>query len=107
MAASPPPSSCRLCRQTHEARHVLRPDLHPGLASERIDAEGAEILVEVAALGRDHDRLDPGRVRPFDQAVARTVTGWIVVAQDIEPPQRVREQDGGEMGCGEDRKSVV
>ena len=71
-----------LCRQRHEACDVLRPELHPRLTAQGREAEGAEILVEVAELWRDHDRLDPGRVRPFDQAVARTVTGRIVIAQD-------------------------
>ncbi len=37
-------------------------------------------------------------------AVARTVTRRIVVANDVEPSQRVGEQDGGEMGCRERRQ---
>jgi hypothetical protein len=39
--------SCRLCRQTHEACGVLRRDLQPGLHAQCVQAEGAQILVEL------------------------------------------------------------
>ena len=50
-----------------------------------------------STVGRQDDRLDPGRVRPVDQTGHRAVAGRIVVADDVEPAQRRREQDGGEM----------
>ena len=46
--------------QRHEASDVLRDDLHPDGCPQRIDAERAEIFVEVAQAGRQRDRLDPG-----------------------------------------------
>jgi hypothetical protein len=96
--------ACRLCRQQHETGDVLWRHLQTNYRTKGIDAEGEEILVEVAKLRRDDDGLDPGPVRPFDQGVARPVTGRIVVADDVEPPQRVGEQDGGEVGRGECRQ---
>ena len=35
----------------------------------------------------------------IEQNIARTVTGWIVIADDVEPSQGRREQDGREMCC--------
>ena len=40
----------------------------------------------------------PSALRALDQRGHRAVAGRIVVAGDVEPAQRVREQDGGEMG---------
>jgi hypothetical protein len=54
---------------SHEAGDVLRCELHPQIGAERVDAEAPEILVEVLQHRREHDGLDPGRVRPFDQAI--------------------------------------
>ncbi len=96
-AAVRAPSPFRLGRQLHEAGDVLRRDLHPAGRSKRVDPEQAEILVEVAELWRDHDRFDPVLLRPVDQRRHRAVAGGVVVTGNVESPQRVREQDGGEM----------
>ena len=47
--------------ERHEPCDVFRGELHPHGCPQRIDAEAAQILVEVVALGRQRDRLDPGR----------------------------------------------
>ncbi len=70
-------------------------ELHPDTCPERIDAEQPEILVEVPECRRQRDGLDTVGVRPFDQHVPRAITRRIVVTNDIEPPQRRREQDAG------------
>ena len=56
-----------------------------------------EIFVEVPHHGRERDGLDSDLVRPVHQAIAGAVTCRIVVADDIEPAQLLREQDGSEM----------
>lgn len=65
-ALPPPTPHLGLCHQCHEACDVLRRDLHPCRCPKAIQTCQAEILVEVAQYWRHHDRLDPGRVRPFD-----------------------------------------
>jgi len=52
------------CRQFHETSDVFRGDLHPQRCPQRIEAERAEILVEVTLSWRQGYRLDPGLVRP-------------------------------------------
>jgi hypothetical protein len=84
---------CRLCRRAQEAGHVLRGELYPDLCPKRLHAELPEIVVEVLEPRRQGDCLDPARVRPFDETVPRPVACRIVVAKDIEPSQRVWEQD--------------
>jgi hypothetical protein len=59
-------SRCRLRCPSHEAGDVLRGELDPDIGPEHINAELPEILVEVPEGGRERDRLDPDRVRPFD-----------------------------------------
>jgi hypothetical protein len=56
-----------------EARDVHRNDLHPNGRPQRVDAERAQVFVEVPPLGRQDDCLDPGLVRPVDRARYATV----------------------------------
>lgn len=85
--------------QMHEAGDVLRDKLHPHRRPQRINAEAAQISVEVVTVRRQGNRVDPCRVRPVEESIRRAVSGRIVIADDIEPAQRCRKQEGGEM-CG-------
>lgn len=61
--ALPLPAGLRC--QRHEPCDVLRGELSAGIGCEVINAGETEILVEVAADRRQHDRLDPNRARSF------------------------------------------
>ena len=54
-------------RRQHEARDVLRRELDPQGRPQRVDAERAQIVVEVAEPRRQCDRLDPGRFGALGQ----------------------------------------
>ena len=49
-----------------------------------VDAEGAQILIEVAEPGRPRDRFDTGGVGTPRQSGQRRVAGRIGIARDIE-----------------------
>jgi hypothetical protein len=70
-------------------------------------AQKTQILVEVPEPWRQHNGLDPGLLRPVDQSGHRRVAGRIVVPGNVEPAQRVGEQDSAEVCRRELRLSVV
>ena len=77
--ASPALGSIRAqsCWRLHEARHVFRSDLHPYGRPKRIDAECAQILVEVSELsatGRS-PRSRPAVARSTSVAIAPSPAG--------------------------------
>ena len=89
-------------------RRGLHGDESPDLCPNGIQPVSCEIFVEVPHHGRERDGLDSDLVRPVHQAIACAVTCRIVVADDIEPAQLRREQDGGEVSgreCGNHRHS--
>ena len=68
-ALSSRPGRCR----EHESKDVLRRELDADGRPKRVDAERAQILVEVAEPGRQCDRLDIGRFRASGQHRHRRV----------------------------------
>jgi hypothetical protein len=58
-----------------------------------IDAELAQILVEVREPRRQRDRVNPGLVSAVDQPRDGRTTGRIGIAGDVEASQRRRKQD--------------
>ena len=52
---------------------------------QRLGAEPAQVLVEVAERGRERQRLDPGRPCSLGQDFYRTMSCGIVVSREIEP----------------------
>ena len=81
----------RPCEQ--EAFNILRRDLRPYERPQIVEAEGDEILVEVAEAWRQRDRLDPGSCGACGQSRHGTIAGGIDVAGDVESPERVRKED--------------
>jgi hypothetical protein len=90
-------------RREHEAKDVLRRELDTPSRPKRVDAERAQILVEVAKPGRQCDRLDAGRLRPSGQGDHRGFAGSIGIAGDLDPPQPEGKDDGGEV-IGRERR---
>ena len=88
--------SCRI----HEAGDVFRRDLDPERVSEGVNAKQAKVVVEVTQVRRQGDSLDACISGALGQAGHCTVTGWIVVTDDIEASEGRRELDGGKMGGG-------
>ena len=64
---------------------------------EGVDAAPAQIIVEVLKLRRQGNRLDPEARCSGEQAVACAVSGRIAIAEDLEPAERRRKQDSGEV----------
>ena len=85
------PSCFRSGCPHQEAGDILGGELDTDVGLEGIDAEVAEILGEVPKLGQKHKRLNADGGRPFDQAIARSVASWIVVADDVEVTECRRE----------------
>ena len=66
-----------------------------------IDAQTAEVSIEIPQRRRQRERLDAGCLRPFRQCRDREVAGRIVVAHQIETAKHCREEKGGEVIGGE------
>ena len=64
---------------------------------EGISAMASQIIVEITLDRRQRYRLDPGARGSDHQAVSGAVPGRVAIAQNIEPAQRWREQDGSEV----------
>ena len=73
------------CRGIDESGDVFLNDLRSQQNPHDLDAQRAEIVVEVLQARRQNDRLDPDRVRPVDQSRRGALARGIVIACDIEP----------------------
>ena len=80
-----------------EAADVFWGELHPDMRPKCIQTAGGEVIVEIPQYGRECDRLDPDLVGPGDQAIPCTIPRRIIVADDIEPAQMCRKEEGCEM----------
>jgi hypothetical protein len=87
----------RSIRRNHEAGNILCGELSPDAGLEGTMAKRDEIFIAVPECWRDDESFDTGGISPASQYIPCAVPGRIVVMDDIEPAQNVREQDGREV----------